>query len=207
MPGFDVIITFLIATSIFAYMPGPSMLYTTAQTIAGGRQAGWVATLGIHAGGYLHVFAAVLGLSIVFETIPLFYLVLKTAGAVYLVILGIRMFLSGRNKAHASPRLIEHSFFQSAMVEMLNPKTALFYLAFLPQFTDPAEAFPIWAQFLILGTIVNIMFSSADAICVIAADRISRHVKRSNPAISLMRKLGGAILVGLGLNLALSRSA
>ena len=98
-------------------------------------------------------------------------------GAVYLVWLGIKMFTAApaqsvdmtSNRFDKSLRV----FWQSASVEILNPKTAIFYIAFLPQFTDPNAAFPVWLQLLVLGTIVNVMFSSADAICVVLAGRIT----------------------------------
>lgn len=89
---------------------------------------------------------------------------------------------------------------------MLNPKTALFYLAFLPQFTDPAAAFAISAQLLILGTIVNVVFSSTDLLCVLLADRLMGAMRRSQSAGRSARQIGGAILIGLGLNVMSSRT-
>ena len=94
MPPTELLIAFIVATSIFAYMPGPSTLYAAAQTIARGQKAGWFAALGIHVGGYVHVVAAALGLAVLFEAIPVFYMVLKFGGAAYLIWLGIRMFAS-----------------------------------------------------------------------------------------------------------------
>ena len=86
-----------------------------------------------------------------------------------------------------------------------SPKTALFFFAFLPQFADPGAALPIWLQLLILGTIVNIMFSSADVLCVVFASRISTFLSRSASSGRLARRLGGGLLMGLGVNLALSK--
>ena len=86
-----------------------------------------------------------------------------------------------------------------------NPKTAIFYLAFLPQFADPSATFPIWLQLLILGTIVNFMFSSADAVCVILADKISAAYRASSSTSRITQRIGGGILVALGLNLAFDR--
>lgn len=209
MPSVDLLLAFVIATSIFAYMPGPSTLYAAAQTIARGRRAGWFAALGIHIGGYVHVAAAAVGLAFVFEAVPPLYLALKLAGAAYLVWLGLRMFLA-RSDAAAAPngagqRSATRAFWESVSVEVLNPKTAIFYLAFLPQFADPSAAFPIWLQLLILGTVVNLMFSSADAICVILADRIAAVFKASGSASRIAQRLGGSVLVALGVNLALDR--
>lgn len=209
MPSLELLIAFLIATSIFAYMPGPSTLYAAAQTIARGRRAGWFAALGIHIGGYVHVFAAAVGLAFLFEAVPTLYLLLKLAGAGYLIWLGIKMFLTKLDThsemVGATAKSAKRAFWESVSVEVLNPKTAIFYVAFLPQFADPSAAFPIWLQLLVLGTIVNIMFSSADAICVILADKIATIFKASGSANRIAQRVGGSILVALGVNLALDR--
>lgn len=209
MPSLELLIAFVIATSIFAYMPGPSTLYAAAQTIARGRRAGWFAALGIHIGGYVHVVAAAVGLAFLFEVVPPLYLALKLAGAAYLIWLGLRMFLSKLDaqagQVGATPKSAKRAFWESVSVEVLNPKTAIFYVAFLPQFADPSAAFPIWLQLLILGTIVNIMFSSADAICVMLADKIAAALKTSGSANRIAQRLGGSILVALGVNLAFDR--
>ena len=207
MPTLDLLITFLVAAAIFAYMPGPSTLYAAAQTIARGQQAGWFAALGIHLGGYVHVLAAAFGLGLLFDAVPALYLVLKYMGAVYLVWLGIKMFMAApaqsvdmtSNRFDKSLRV----FWQSASVEILNPKTAIFYIAFLPQFTDPNTAFPVWLQLLVLGAIVNVMFSSADAICVVLAARITALVQKATTGARIAQRVGGAVLVGLGIYLGL----
>lgn len=205
MPTLDLLIAFLSAAAIFAYMPGPSTLYTATQTIARGQQAGWFAALGIHVGGYVHVLVAAFGLSILFDTLPLLYPMLKYLGAVYLVWLGIRMFTAAPvQSADVTSGRIDKSlrvFWQSASVEILNPKTAIFYIAFLPQFTDPSVVFPVWLQLFVLGTIVNLMFSSADAICVVLAGRIMALVQEVTTGARLAQRVGGGALVGLGIYL------
>lgn len=210
MPSLDLLLAFIAATAVFAYMPGPSMLYTAAQTIARGRKAGWFATFGIHIGGYVHVIAAAFGLALLFEAVPVLYMILKFAGAAYLVWLGLKLFfsqsdLSGKRTAFAekSPK---KAFWESVTVEILNPKTALFYVAFLPQFIEPAASFPVWLQLLILGTVINVMFSSADVLCVLMADKVTRLIKGSPGAGRLAQRLGGSILIGLGANIALNRN-
>jgi len=209
MPSYEIMIAFFLATAVFAYMPGPSTMYAAAQTIARGRRAGWMASLGIHAGGYVHVAAAALGLAILFTTVPLLYTVLKFAGALYLIWLGLKLFFSGQQLTSSnlefdakSPR---RAFWESITVEVLNPKTAIFYVAFLPQFTDASAGLPVWSQLLILGTIVNIMFSSADVLCVLLADKVTRLLKNSSSANRIAQKIGGGLLVVLGLNLAIDR--
>jgi threonine/homoserine/homoserine lactone efflux protein len=209
MPSLDLLIAFLVATSIFAYMPGPSTLYAAAQTIARGRRAGWFAALGIHLGGYVHVIAAAVGLAFLFASVPAMYLALKLAGAAYLVWLGVTMFLAKKDAETGTDvigqKSAKRAFWESVSVEVLNPKTAIFYVAFLPQFADPSASFAIWVQLLILGTIVNFMFSSADALCVILADRVAAYFKSSGSANRLAERVGGSVLVGLGVKLALDK--
>ena len=170
-----VLTAFFLATSIFAYMPGPSTLYAAAQTIARGKRAGWFATLGIHIGGYVHVLAAAFGLAILFKAVPTLYVGLKFGGAAYLIWLGNKMFTSkgslGKTNLKLDVKNPRKAFWESVTVEVLNPKTAIFYLALLPQFMDPYAGSAIWIQLLVLGAIVNVMFSSADVLCVILAHK------------------------------------
>ena len=206
MPNLDTLIAFFVATSVFAYMPGPSTLYATAQTLALGRRGGLFAALGIHVGGYVHVLAAALGLAALFEVIPILYTAMKLAGAAYLVWLGAKFILNRQllfvESEQASQTI---TFWQSATVEVLNPKTALFYVAFLPQFTDLTATSPLWVQLLLLGTIVNIMFSSADLICVLLAEKLSAMFKTSESFGAIANRVGGGILIALGVNLATSK--
>lgn len=210
MPSMELLLAFVVTTAIFAYIPGPAMLYAAAQTMARGRWSGLMATLGIHLGGYVHVVAAAAGLSVLFHAVPVLYMIVKFAGAAYLVWLGISLF---RAKAHGTGDLPgigaksgRRAFFESITVEVLNPKTAIFFVAFLPQFIDASAAFPVWLQFVILGTIVNLMFSSADIVCVILAGVLMARLKRSSMAQRAMQRAGGGVLVGLGVHLAFQKS-
>lgn len=211
MPSAELLAAFAVATVIFAYMPGPAMLYTAAQTLARGRRAGLMAALGIHAGGYVHVLSAAAGLSAVFHAVPAAYVALKTVGAVYLAWLGLQVIRSraAGEAAHAQPVVAmktgRRAFAESVVVEVLNPKAALFFLAFLPQFVDPGAGLPVWAQFIVLGTIVNLTFSSADLVCVLLAGAVVQRLGRSRRAGRAVRWLGGSALIGLGANLALQR--
>lgn len=201
---------FIITTAIFAYIPGPAMLYAAAQTMARGRSAGLMASLGIHLGCYVHVIGAAAGLSMLFHAVPFIYIMVKLAGAAYLVWLGVSMFRAKVEDDAALPGIKAKSgrraFVESVSVEVLNPKTAIFFMAFLPQFIDASATLPIWVQFLVLGTIVNLMFSSADLVCVFLAGAVVTRLRRSNHARRLMQRAGGAVLVGLGTHLALQRS-
>lgn len=208
MPGLELLLPFLAATIVFAVMPGPALLYTAAQTLAHGRRGGFMAALGIHLGGFAHVAGAALGLSALFALVPTLYMALKIGGALYLIYIGYRILrsrfdpqeLPGQN-AHRNTRA---AFLQSMTVEILNPKTALFFIAFLPQFVDPAAALPIWAQMIILGTVVNLAFSAADVVAVFLTSLVIAGVKKGQRALNVTRWLGGSILIGLGVHLAFS---
>ncbi|MER8725020.1 LysE family translocator [Mesorhizobium sp. M0195] len=210
MPSTELLVAFFATTAIFAYIPGPAMLYAAAQTMARGRWSGLMAALGIHLGGYVHVFAAAVGLSVLFHAVPVLYMAVKLVGALYLIWLGVSLF---RAKAQSDvvlpgiqPKSARRAFFESVAVEVLNPKTAIFFMAFLPQFIDASAAFPVWLQFVVLGTIVNLMFSSADIVCVVLAGAVIARLRQSSRAQRLMRRAGGAVLVGLGVDVALQKS-
>jgi len=209
MPSTDLLIAFALATAIFAYMPGPAMLYTAAQTLARGRRGGLMAALGIHIGCYVHVLAAVFGLAALMKLVPEIYAGLKIAGAIYLVWLGIAMIRGAKSENPAvsvTSRSPKRAFVDSMLVEILNPKTAIFFVAFLPQFIDPAAALPVWAQLLILGTIVNFAFSSADIVVILVASAAMVRLKASGLAQRIARAAGGAILIGLGARMAMDRT-
>jgi len=208
MPGYELLLPFLLATLVFAYMPGPALLYSAARTLAGGRRRGLLAALGIHLGGYLHVICAGLGLAAVLELVPLAFTAIKLVGAAYLLWLAWRMVRveEGGSVPALAAKSGRRAFAESVTVEVLNPKTALFFLAFLPQFVDPAAALPIWAQLLVLGVAVNLLFSSADLVTVFLAASLAARLRRSDRAQKLLRWFGGSVLAGLSLHLATERS-
>jgi len=208
MPSLETWLAFATATAIFAYMPGPALLYTAAQTIARGRAAGLWAALGIHIGCYAHVLAAAFGLSAIFAAVPTLYLALKLAGGAYLLWLGIQM-IRTRSQTGTPMELPAKSrrraFLDSVLVEILNPKVAMFFIAFLPQFVDVNASLPMWVQFLILGTIVNFSFTSADLIAVFFASKVKERLSRSSRMRDLVQWAAGSILIALGLKLATDR--
>ncbi len=208
MPSIDLLLPFFAATLLFAVMPGPAILYTAAQTMARGRRGGALAAAGIHAGGYVHVAAAAFGLSAVFRYVPEAYMAVKIAGALYLVWLGLSFFRKPREEAlpTVKDRKAGRAFFQSILVEVLNPKAALFFIAFLPQFVDPAAAWPMWLQLLVLGTIVNLAYSAMDVVTVVLTASMMGLLRKSAAGQHLVRATGGSILVALGVHLAVSRS-
>lgn len=209
MADTDTLIAFALAALLFAYMPGPALLYTAAQTISRGRSAGFWAAFGIHLGCYVHVFAAAFGLSATFVAVPTLYAALKLVGGVYLIWLGIQVIRTRISGGEADVTLPQktsrRSFLDSVLVEVLNPKVAVFFVAFLPQFVAPEGGLPIWLQFVILGTVVNFTFTSADLLVVLFASTIKQRLARSSRWQELTRWVGGTLLVGLGLKLAAER--
>jgi threonine/homoserine/homoserine lactone efflux protein len=205
MASWETLAAFATLTLLVAYFPGPALLYTAAQTIAHGRRAGFMAMLGIHLGCYVHVAAAAFGLSAVFKHVPELYVAVKLAGALYLVWLGIGMIRAKLAQADgpvAPPKTVKRALTDSFIVEILNPKVALFFIALLPQFVDPSASLPVWVQFLILGTIVNFAFSSADFVTVIGASAVISRMKQTKSGFAFGRWLGGSLMIGLGVKLA-----
>ena len=204
LPSSEYLIPFFVATLVFAIMPGPAILYSAAQTMARGRRGGLLAALGIHVGGYIHVTGAVLGLSVIFKHVPALYTAVKFVGAVYLIWLGIRI-LWRKKQAETDELGVQlksgrRAFAEGILVELLNPKAALFFIAFLPQFVDPAAS-PVWLQFFVLGCIVNLLFSSVDIATVFFTTALVARVKSQGWGEKILRYSGGSILIGLGTHL------
>lgn len=200
MPLLELFVPFALATLAFAFMPGPAILYMTAQTLAHGRQAGLMAALGIHIGCYAHIIAATVGLASLITHAPIVYEAIKLAGAAYLVWLGLTMLLGWNKTSGGDGDASSSTLRDSIVVEVLNPKTALFFLTFLPQFVDPAAAMPLWLQFMILGMIVNLVFSLADVAAVGIASLALGRVSTCK-AEWIVPKACGSILIGLGVAL------
>jgi len=203
MISFELFLTFLITTFIFAYIPGPAMLYTATQTLSKGKQSGLMAAFGIFLGGCFHIVVASVGLTTIFKVIPILYDIIKILGACYLIWLGIKL-IRAPSSTHSEYAQDDHSrsLKQSILVEVLNPKTAIFYIAFLPQFINLSSGFPVWFQFMLLGIIVNLAFVSADIVCVFLAHLVVKKVSQSRNMQKSMSIFGGTIFIGLGLFLA-----
>src|SRR4051794_25357391 len=148
MPSIEMVLLFLAAALALNLTPGPDMMYVTARSVGDGRRAGVVAAFGIGAGTLAHIAALALGLAALLAAVPLAYDALRIAGAVYLLVLGMRLLLRpGRTLPGVAlaPSPLGAVFAQAVITNVLNPKVALFFLAFLPQFVDPAAG-PALAQ-------------------------------------------------------------
>ena len=208
MPGTEYWLAFLLTAVLLAATPGPGLLYIAAQTIGRGRKAGWFSALGTHLASYGHIVAAAFGISLFLEAVPAAYLALKIVGAMYLFWLGIRFLVTEDTDARPDPEAAPKSHIkalrESFVVELTNPKSAVFFLAFLPQFADPAAAYPFWLQIILLGIIANVIFSLAELGCVVFADQVSAFVRGSRSAGRWMRRVAGSVLIGLGVKLLVS---
>ena len=214
MPSADLLIPFFLASAIFACIPGPGLLYAAAQTLALGRRAGWYSAVGFHVAGLWHVFAAAFGLSALMTLVPALFTVMKLLGAAYLIYLGLTYLRrSGLRRSGAVPASLRkrsqprlgRALRDSFVVEALNPKSVLFYLAFLPQFTDPDATLALWVQIVVLGGVVNVLFTITDLLTIELSHSLARRLPSSDRMTVTLRKLGGGLLIVLGVNLALTR--
>lgn len=194
---------FFAAAFVLAVVPGPGMLYVLARTLRGGRREGLLSTLGTAIAGAIHTLAAALGVSAVLATSALAFAVVKWAGVVYLVYLGVRTILQRDETGTGQPArdgVSRGALRQGLMTEVLNPKTALFFLAFIPQFIDTSgNAF---TQFVLLGLITTLLTSGADLLVVWGAVPLSRALGRSRRLQRVQKVSSGATLVGLGVYVA-----
>ncbi len=210
MPSAEILIPFFLASAVFACVPGPGMLYAAAQTLALGRRAGWWSGAGFHLAGLGHIGAAAFGVSALLAVVPQLFTAMKLVGAAYLIWLGLKYLrgakpLASPSRATAAPTA-RKALRDSLFVEALNPKTALFYLAFLPQFTDPGADLPVWAQIVVLGVIVNAMFSVTDIVLIETSHALASRLRASERIFIALQRFGGGVLVALGVNLALARN-
>ena len=189
-------------------VPGPAVLYVVAQSVHRGRVAGVVSMLGIEVGGLLHVAAAAVGLSSLVVSSAVAFEIVKYVGAGYLVYLGVRRVLGrdGGEVAHRGrERTLGALFRQGVVVNVLNPKTALFFFAFLPQFVDPAASAPA-LQIAFLGFLFIAIATCSDGAYALAAGTLGGWLRPSRGFVALERYVSGTIFVGLGLATALTGS-
>ncbi len=204
-------LAFLLTALVLAITPGPGIAYVVARTVAGGRSEGLASCLGTGLGGMVHVLAAALGLSALVAESALWFSVMKYVGAAYLVYLGIRLLLRQEVDSIASTASLtpvtrqgaRHALLEGITVEVLNVKTALFFLAFLPQFVD-ANA-PLVPQLVLLGSICVVFNTLADVVAVFAAERLLQSGTARAARARFLTRFSGFTMVGLGAYLALAR--
>ena len=211
MPDAHALLVFMAAALALNVTPGPDMLYVIARGTAEGRRAGIVSALGIGAGTLFHVAALALGLSALLAAVPLAYDAVRWAGAAYLVWLGVRA-LAGARRAGAAAAVERAApwaiFRQGVVTNVLNPKVALFFLAFLPQFVDPARGSPA-AQIAALGLLFDVQGTLVNVLVALGASGSARWLRARRGGAPgegtvLLRRLTGVLFIGLGARLALS---
>jgi len=208
-------ILFIAATLGLAFAPGPGMLYVLSQTMNGGKSAGLASTFGASIGGTFHVFAAAFGISAILASSALAFSLVKYIGAAFLIYLGLKMLYSAykgnKPKALESVKKLERKinfksvFLQGILAEALNPKTAIFFLAFIPQFVSVSEG-AVFGQFILLGMIVVIANAIPDLMIVLFSKPVEKLWKNNQRFRIIQEAVSGICLMGLGIFLALSDS-
>jgi len=203
LPSF---VLFLLAALAIALSPGPGIFYVAARTLAGGRAEGLASTFGTGLGGLVHVAAGAIGVSALVLASAEAFAVLKFGGALYLVWLGFKTFRQSRVVPDVSIEACgsKRAFREGILVEALNPKTAAFFLAFLPQFVDPSAG-PVWLQFLGLGLVSVALNTAVDVFVAFVAAR-ARSVAVARPTLlQRLRQGSGVVIAGLGFSLLFAR--
>ena len=200
---------FVVAALALLLVPGPAVLYVVARSIHQGRRAGLVSVLGIHVGTLAHITAATLGLSALVVSSAVAFTAVKIAGAAYLIGLGLWTLFSSRAEpdvALGGERNLRRAFAQGIVVNVLNPKTALFFLAFLPQFVDPNTPHPA-LQIAFLGVLFALLGLVTDSLWAVAAGTAGGMLRRSRRFVRTQRYVTGTVYVGLGVATALAGHA
>jgi threonine/homoserine/homoserine lactone efflux protein len=207
MPDPSVLGVFVLAALALLVVPGPAVLYIVAQAVDQGRLAGVVSMLGITTGSLVHVAAAAVGLSALLVSSATAFTAVKYAGAVYLVYLGVRRLLSRSepSAARSAGAPLRQLYARGIVVNVLNPKTALFFFAFLPQFVD-VEAGNVGLQIALLGCLFAALGLLSDGTYALLAGTLGERVRGSARAGYAQRYVSGSIFVGLGVATALSGS-
>jgi threonine/homoserine/homoserine lactone efflux protein len=209
MPSPTTLLLFLSASLALLVIPGPSVTFIVTRSVQQGRAAGLVSVLGVHAGSVVHVLAAALGLSAVLASSALAFTVVKYVGAAYLLYLGIRQLWRSKAAATEAPDPEPDSrwrlFRQGAIVNILNPKTAIFFLAFLPQFVAP-ERGPVWFQVIMLGLVFMALGMLSDGAYALAAGAIGGRLRRSATVGRWLDRVSGGIHIALGTFAALAKN-
>ena len=208
MPETSTLVLFVVAAMALLLIPGPVVLYTVARSINQGRRAGFVSVLAAGVGDLCHVIAATLGLSAILLSSALAFSIVKYAGAAYLIYLGVRTLMTRPDpdqQVSAAPQRLAQIFSQGMVVSVLNPKTALFFLAFLPQFVQPARG-AASLQILVFGLIFVGLGIATNSIYALLAGSAGAWLKGSRAFLQGQRYFAGGVYIVLGLTTALTGS-
>jgi threonine/homoserine/homoserine lactone efflux protein len=209
MPDASTVLLFAGASLALLAVPGPAVIYVVTRSVDQGRAAGLVSVLGVETGTFAYALAAAAGLTGLITASEAGFIVVRYAGAAYLVYLGVRKLLE-RSSSGGSPaarsRGRSRLYLRGLLVQLLNPKIAIFFLAFLPQFVDASRG-PVAVQILLLGTIFTLLAVVSDSAYVLLAGAVGARLRAGRRGRGRLAKLSGGVYIGLGVSAALSGSS
>lgn len=206
MPSWSTLILFATAASILVFMPGPNTLYSIARSIQQGRMAGVLSSLGVQVGTLFHITAAAFGVSALLLTSATAFDLVKFAGAAYLIYLGVKTLWTKEKTARSAGEEVDRlsrAFYQGVVVQLLNPKTALFFFSFLPQFVDVQKG-AVSVQILFFGGVLLVLGTTSDLIYALLAGSAGHFLRENLKFLRAQRYFAGSVYIGLGLAAALT---
>ena len=204
MPDINNLILFVLAGLTLNITPGPDMMFIITRSVSEGTRSWVISSIGIAAGSLIHTMAVAFGLSALLIAVPAAYEIIKYAGAAYLVYLGIRMFFSKQNitlNDKTKPVKMHSVFLQAMLTNIFNPKVALFFLAFLPQFVNPEGN--VTLQLILLGLLFNFNGTIVNILVALSAGRLGKFIKLRLNNSSVFKWITSSVFIGLGIRLAL----
>jgi threonine/homoserine/homoserine lactone efflux protein len=209
LPPPSELLLFLTAAIVLLIIPGPAVLYIVARSVDQGRKAGLASCSGIATGGLVHILAAAFGLSALLVSSVVAYSAVKYAGAAYLIYMGIKKLrerpVAADGVKHVQPASLRYVYGQGVLVQVLNPKAALFFFAFLPQFVNPRRG-PVTLQFLALGMLFTVLGFTSDSLWALTAGSAAGWLQRNRTFLRHQHYVSGTVYIGLGLATAASGS-
>ena len=208
MPNWSTLSLFITAALILVFTPGPNTLYIIARSVQQGRMAGIVSSLGVQVGSLFHIAAAALGVSALLLSSAMAFNSVKYVGAAYLICLGVKTLLAREKPAETETvegKSLSRAFYQGIVVSLLNPKAALFFFAFLPQFVD-AKRGSVATQIMFLGAIVVVLGALSDSIYAFLSGSVGNLLRGNLKLLRAQRYFAGSVYIGLGAMTALTGS-
>jgi threonine/homoserine/homoserine lactone efflux protein len=207
MPDFQTLVLFLVSTLVLLITPGPAVLFILTTTLQHGRTAGFASILGLCCGGLVHVIAAVFGLSAILSTSAVAFHVVKLLGAAYLIFLGVKALTTRQDPSQTGPadgsKSLRRLFVDGLVVNIFNPKAAIFFLAFLPQFVNPGSE-SVQAQLAFLGLLFISFALITDSAYALLASSLHKWLARSKYALRFQRYFTATVYLGLGITAAMA---
>ena len=199
MPDLSTLLLFTVASLALLAVPGPAVIYVVTRSVDQGHKAGIVSVLGVETGTFVYALAAAAGLTGLIAASEIGFSIVKYAGAAYLIYLGVRKLLERGEALEAVPAARSQLFVRGMLVQLLNPKIAIFFLAFLPQFVDPASG-PVAVQILVLGTLFTALAVVTDGAYVLLAGAVGGWLRSGARARRRLARASGGVYIGLGLS-------